>query len=874
MKRMILIDGNSLMYRAYYGIADVSMIKPNSKGIFTNAVMSFARMINHLLKSDYDNILVAFDAGKHTFRHELMDDYKAGRAHMPDEMRMQIAHIKNFLDISNIKRYELDEYEADDIIGTMSEKAKSQGYHVDIYSSDKDLLQLISEDSTVHLTKKGMTDLEDFDIPHFKETYNLEVSQFIDLKALMGDKSDNISGVPGIGPKKAIKYLTDYKTVEGIIENIDKLKGKDKENFETYKELAIKCKKMVTILKDAPIDINIDDTKKKDPDIKKLEEFYEYLELPSLLRDLRINKPKDKVYDMSYKVIDNSDELKSILLPKSALIFETFEYNYHRSPLLYIGIKNQSGNYIITPNAIKDSIDFKLFAADKENEKAIYDYKRAYVLLKKYGIKLDGVTFDMLLASYIINPSITKDEFKMVAASYDYYNLLFDEEVYGKGAKKVLPESKVIFEHIVKKCECLYLLKNKITDTLKENNQYNLLTEIEIPLSKVLGEMEFQGLSVDRDELERQKVSLNERCTFIEQEIYRLTNEEFNILSPKQLGVVLFEHLNLPCPKKTKTGYSTDQETLQSIINLHPVIEYILNYRQLTKLYQTYIEGISEQIFDDGKVHTIYQQALTQTGRLSSIEPNLQNIPIRTEDGRLIRKMFVPSNSEDVFFSADYSQIELRVLAHMANVEKLITAFNSDLDIHSKTAMEIFNKTEITKEDRRKAKAVNFGIIYGISAYGLATDIGISNQEASNYIKRYYTIYPEIKQFMDETIEFCKETGYVKTIKNRIRRIPDINSNVYMLREFAKRTAMNAPIQGSAADIIKIAMINIYNKMEKDNYKSKMLLQIHDELLFEVVPGEEKKLEEMVKFEMENAVKLRVKLSVSHDFGKNWYEVK
>lgn len=874
MKRMILIDGNSLMYRAYFGIADTSTLKPNSKGVFTNAIMSFARMINHILQEEFDNILVAFDAGKHTFRHDIMTDYKAGRAHMPEEMRMQIAHIKNLLDLLGVKRYEVDLYEADDIIGTMAKRAEDDGYHVDVYSSDKDLLQLITNNTTVHLTKKGLTDLEDYTPSHFEEVYGIKVPQFIDLKALMGDKSDNISGVPGIGIKKAVKYLTEYGSVEGILDNIESLKGKDKDSFASSKELALTCKKMVTILRDAPIEVTIDETKKASPNIDKLREFYEYLELPSLLKELNKLKPQADVYNMSYKVIDNPIDVYEALDDNSSLIFESSEYNYHRADLLYIGIKNKKGNFIILPELIYQSIDLQLFMADKGNHKAIYDYKRAYVLLKKMGFELNGVDFDMLLGAYVLNPSITKNEFKMVASSFNYYKLKFDEEVYGKGAKRVIPAPKVLMEHVISKVECLYLIKNQIIDELIANDQYELLSQIEIPLSRVLGKMEFEGIKVDLDELQRQKKDLEERISFIESEIYRLAGENFNIASPKQLGVVLFEHLGLPCSKKTKTGYSTEQSTLEEVKHLHPVVEYILNYRMLTKLYQTYIVGLNEQIFADHKCHTIYEQALTQTGRLSSIEPNLQNIPIRTEQGRLIRKMFIPTNKDNSFFSADYSQIELRVLAHLANVPKLIDSFNADLDIHSQTAREIFGHDDITPEERRKAKAVNFGIIYGISAYGLATDIGISTSMASDYIKRYYEIYPEIKAFMDQTIEFCKENGYVKTIKNRKRFIPDINSKVYNLREFAKRTAMNAPIQGSAADILKIAMINIDNKLSSLKLKSKMILQIHDELLFEVEHGEEKELEELVRTEMENAVKLNVKLSVSHDFGSNWYEVK
>lgn len=874
MKRMILIDGNSLMYRAYFGIADTSTLKPNSKGVFTNAIMSFARMMNHILQEQFDNILVAFDAGKHTFRHDIMTDYKAGRAHMPEEMRMQIAHIKNLLDLLGVKRYEVALYEADDIIGTMAKKAEGEGYHVDIYSSDKDLLQLITDNTTVHLTKKGLTDLEDYTPSHFEEVYGIKVPQFIDLKALMGDKSDNISGVPGIGIKKAVKYLCEYKSVEGILENILSLKGKDKENFEASKELALTCKKMVTILRDAPIEISLDETKKKEVNFDKLREFYEYLELPSLLRELNKLKPQAEVYNMSYRVIDNPIDINDALDDNSSLIFESSEYNYHRANLLYIGLKNKKGNFIILPDLLYQSIDLQLFMADKENHKSIYDYKKAYVLLKKMGFELNGVDFDMLLGAYVLNPSITKNEFKMVASSFNYYKLRFDEEVYGKGVKRSIPEPSLLMEHVISKVECLYLIKNQIISSLKENDQYDLLTQIEIPLSRVLGKMEFEGIKVDLNELDLQKKDLEERINFIESEIFRLAGETFNISSPKQLGVVLFEHLGLPSSKKTKTGYSTDQSALEEVKHLHPVVEYILNYRMLTKLYQTYIIGLNEQIFADEKCHTIYEQALTQTGRLSSIEPNLQNIPIRTEQGRLIRKMFIPSNKNNCFFSADYSQIELRVLAHLANVKKLIEAFNANLDIHSQTAREIFGHDDISPEERRKAKAVNFGIIYGISAYGLATDIGISNSMASDYIKRYYEIYPEIKEYMENTIEFCKENGYVKTIKNRKRFIPDINSKVYNLREFAKRTAMNAPIQGSAADILKIAMINIDSKLESLHLKSKTILQIHDELLFEVWQGEEQKLEELVKNEMENAIKLKVKLSVSHDFGSNWYEVK
>lgn len=876
MKRIILVDGNSLMYRAYYGFGDPTKIKPNSKGIFTNAVNAFIRMIHNLInKEEYDNILIAFDKGKHTFRHEIQPDYKAGRAHMPDEMRMQIAYLKDFLNRSNIAQLEIDDYEADDIIGTMSKMAEDKGYRVDVYSSDRDLLQLISDKTTVHMTLKGMSELEDFTPAHFEEVYSIKPSQFIDLKALMGDKSDNISGVPGIGPKKGIKLLQTYSSCEGILEHVDEIKGADKQKFIDNKELLLTCKTMVTILRDAPINITLEDTVKKEADNDSLKELYEYLELNSILKEL---KPTTKVLESSnveYKVIDNVYDIKSCLLPNSSLVFETLGNNYHKEKLLCVGLKNKNGTYIILPEVLESSIDLQLYFSDKENEKAVFDYKKCYVLSKLLGFTLNGVNFDMLLASYVINPSTASHEFKNVASSFDYYNVDFDESIYGKGVKKTVPTNEILYQHVAKKVTALYLLKNQIKEKVKAQDVEYLLYNVEIPLSKVLANMEIEGVTVDKTELAKQKESLRTRIDFIESEIYRLCGEEFNVQSPKQLGVVLFEHLNLPNGKKTKTGYSTSQEVLESLVGSHPVIEYILTYRQLSKLYQTYIEGLESQIFEDSKVHTIYEQALTETGRLSSIEPNLQNIPVRSEEGKNIRKFFVPNKKGNLFLSCDYSQIELRVLAHMANVSKLIESFNKGEDIHARTAASIFNCNieDVTSDLRRKAKAVNFGIIYGLSAYGLAQETGFSNKEAQNFINKYYELYPEIKTFMDSTIDSCKENGYVSTILNRRRYIPDINSNNFMMKEFGKRTAMNAPIQGSAADIIKMAMVKLYDELLKNNYKSKILLQIHDELILEVEPSEKDEVASLVESTMDSIIELKVKLEVSKDFGESLYEV-
>jgi len=874
MKRMILIDGNSLMYRAYYGMAAGGAPTANSKGLYTNAIYAFARMINHVIKlSNYDNILVAFDAGKKTLRHEWMTDYKAGRAPMPDEFRMQIAYIKQFLDIMRIKQYEQDLYEADDIIGTMSKKAEDAGYHVDVFSSDKDLLQLISDNVTVHLNKKGMTELEDYTPEVFYERYQINFNQFIDLKAMMGDKSDNLPGIPGVGEKKAVALLQQYGTLDNIIEHKDEIKGALGKNVQENYESAKLCQKMATIIRDFPINLTLEDTIKQEPDKEKLIAFYKELEFKSLLKDIEVEAPK-VIDDNSFNVVTNPTVLDDILLPNSALIFETFEYNYHRCPILAIGIKNGKGTFIIPPDMMFNNMSLMMYLSDENIKKSIYDYKRAFVLCKRLGINLRGIDFDLLLATYILNSTGNQEEFKYIASYYNYDDVYYDEEVYGKGVKKAIPEINLLYSHIAKKANALFELKNTSIEKLKEKNQLHLLTDIEIPLSKVLGKMEFNGIKVDKVELNRQKEELEIAINDLEKKIINLAGHEFNIASPKQLGTVLFEELAIPYPKKKGNSYSTDIDVLNAIKMANPIVDLIIEYRAKTKLYSTYVIGINDAIYPDGKVHTIFQQALTATGRLSSIDPNLQNIPIRTPDGHLIRKMFVPEKEGNKLYSSDYSQIELRVLAHMANVAKLKEAFINGEDIHTKTAKEVFKKTEITPLDRRHAKAVNFGIVYGISAFGLAQDLGISNYEASEFIKKYYEAYPEIQSFMDKTIEECKEKGYVSTMENRIRYIPEINSKIYMQREFAKRVAMNTPIQGSAADIIKIAMINVDNEIERQGLKSKMIVQVHDELVFEVEAGEEEKLQQIVRDKMQRAYKMNVPLVVDDSFGNNWYEVK
>ena len=769
----------------------------------------------------------------------------------------------------NIKEYQLPLYEADDIIGTMARLAILEGYHVDIYSSDKDLLQLVNENTTVHLTKKGLTELEDFTPEHVVEKYGLTYHQMVDLKALMGDPSDNLKGLPGVGEKTAVKLLQQYESLEKLIEAKDSISGKLGEKVREFYNDALVCQKMCTINRTSPLEITLDDTKYKEPDFEKLNEFYRFLEFFSMLKKNVVVKQENT----DYQVITDSSELKKILLPNSYLVFEMMDYNYHKAPLLAIGLRNKLGTFIIKPEMIGESIDLQLFLTD-DNHKNIFDLKRAKVWLLEHGYDLAGVSFDMMLASYICVPSMDNSDFNKVCNHFEYNNVDYDENVYGKGVKRAVPSEDVLYNHIAKKCIALEKLKPVILKEIEENNQLSLLNDIEIPLAFVLAKMEVAGMKIDTNELNIQKGIYEKEIRELEGKIFEYAGVEFNIQSPKQLGEVLFEKLGLPVVKKNKSGsYTTDIEVLNYLADKHEIINYIIRYRTVAKLYQTYLVGLEQQIYDDGKVHTIFEQALTVTGRLSSIEPNVQNIPIRTEEGRKIRKLFVPSN-DNLLFSSDYSQIELRVLAHMAKVPLLIEAFTNNLDVHSETAKRIFNVNDVTADLRRKAKAVNFGIVYGISAFGLSNDVELGVKEAQQFIDSYFALYPEIKIFMDSTIDFAKEAGYVVTLSNRRRYIPELKSPVYMQREFGKRTAMNAPIQGSAADIIKMAMINIDRELTERKLKSKMVFQVHDELVFEVCPDEKDIIEEIVAEEMKYAIRLSVPLDVAYGFGHNWMEIK
>lgn len=900
VKKMILIDGNSLMYRAYFATAYSGNLMQNSQGLYTNAIFAFANMIDKVLDKDIDHILVAFDTAKATFRHAFYDQYKAGRSPMPEEMKVQIPHLKNYLSIMGIHQYEEDTFEADDIIGTLARQASEQGYLVDIFSSDKDLLQLVNNQITVHLNKKGMTEMESYTPEMVIERYGLTHEQMIDLKALMGDASDNLPGIPGVGEKTAVKLLQEYGTLESIIAHQDAIKGKLGERVKEHADMALLCKKMVTIKQDVPLPLTLEDTVYEGIDKAEAKKFFLEMGFHSFLRklersklkernvhedniasdffDLAFNETPDQPHevnsDSSFTLITDTFMLKDILKNHMALILETFDSNYHKSEIVGIGLADETNGYFVPIDIVHDSMDFQLYLSDPTMEKYTYDIKKTKVALNRLGLACEGMTFDLLLGAYLVNPRVTKDDFKVVASHFDYDDVQYDEMVYGKGVKKALPDQAVYARHIAQKAKAIMALMPKVMDMLTSYEQMDLFQNVEVPLASVLADMEIEGIRVDKEELNRQRDAILMAITEAEEKVYETAGLEFNIGSPKQVGEVLFETLGLKATKKTKTGYSTDIDVLMGLKDKHPVISHIIKYRQLTKLYSTYIEGLDQAVFDDGKVHTIYQQALTATGRLSSIEPNLQNIPIRTEEGKIIRKMFVPNRKNSVLYAADYSQIELRVLAHMASVDALTHAFKHQEDIHENTAKAVFNQETVTKDMRRQAKAVNFGIIYGISAFSLSDDINVSIPEAQAFIDRYLAIYPGIKEYMEDTVAFAKEHGYVKTIMNRRRFIPELESKVYMQREFGKRTAMNAPIQGSAADIIKKAMVDIHAYLKKEKLQTKLLLQVHDELVLDVPKDELKHIEEVLPRLMTEAVKLDVPLMVDASSASTWYDVK
>ncbi|MFJ5768330.1 DNA polymerase I [Psychrobacillus sp. NPDC093180] len=872
-EKILLLDGNSLAYRAFFALPLLS----NEHGIHTNAVYGFTLMLQKIMDEENPtHMLVAFDAGKTTFRHSTFGEYKGGRQKTPPELSEQFPYVRKLIDAYGIKRYELEMYEADDIIGTLSKQADAKGQQVVIVSGDKDLTQLATDRTTVYITRKGITDIEKYTPAHIEEKYGLTPQQIIDMKGLMGDASDNIPGVPGVGEKTAIKLLKEHGSVEKLYEALDAVSGaKLKEKLVANEEQAKMSKILATIETSAPIEVTLDDLTYNGPNMEEVVEIWKELSFKTLLEKSDFVAEEQETAEMNYQVLEEVDT--SILKDQMAVHFEMYDEQYHTSELLGIAFSNGEDSYFIQGTKAFQSDAFCAWLEDNEKHKFLSDSKATQAVSRKHGISIQGAEFDLLLAAYIVNQSISSGDVSTLAKEFGNFNVLTDESVYGKGAKKSTPELEKLAEHAARKAQAIWQLKPTLEEKLKENEQYELYKDLELPLASILGTMESDGVKVDKQILVEMGHDLEVKLQSIEQDIFALAGEKFNINSPKQLGVILFEKIGLTPIKKTKTGYSTAADVLEKLAGEHEIIEQILLYRQLGKLNSTYIEGLLKEIHEkDGKIHTRYQQALTSTGRLSSINPNLQNIPVRLEEGRKIRKAFVPSQPDWVMFAADYSQIELRVLAHMSEDKNLVEAFNNDLDIHTKTAMDVFHvdAENVTSDMRRAAKAVNFGIVYGISDYGLSQSLDITRKEAAIFIEQYLNSFPGVKEYMDDIVREAKQKGFVTTILNRRRYLPEITSSNFNLRSFAERTAMNTPIQGSAADIIKKAMIDMAQRLKDEKMQTKMLLQVHDELIFEAPKEEIALLEKIVPEVMDTAIKLLVPLKVDYAFGASWYETK
>ncbi len=859
MKKVILVDGNNLLFRSYFATAYSGNMMKNSKGFPTNGLYGLVNMLNKIIREEKpEYMLVAFDKGK-TFRHEKYLDYKGGRNETPDDLKKQFSVAKKLVPLMGIKCFEIDNYEADDIIGTYSKMALiDPEFETTIVSSDKDLLQLINEETEVKLLKQK--DYIRMNEETFMDTYGIKPIRMIDLKGLMGDASDNIPGVKGIGEKTALKLLQEYDSLENVYDNIDNIKGATKQKLIDGKESAFMSKDIATIYNEVPVTYSLEELKYDGPDVDSLREMYSDLEFYSFLKDFKETGKKEE--KLEYKIIENVNDLK--LKEKVSVYLEISETNYHNADIYGMSLYDGENAYYVPFEVLKEN---KNILDGKEIY--TYDLKKMIVSLNKYDIDIKNCTFDAMIAGYILNYNV-KDDIAYLANTFNYDITLFDNF---KKEKNVSTEA--FADLTVRKAKFIYDIKDEFINKMKEEEQLELFTNIEMKLSFVLASMEIEGVRVDTKVLDEMGENINKKLDELTSEIYNYAGEEFNIQSPKQLGEILFEKLEIPYPKKKKTSYSTAREILDKIVDYHPIVEKIIEHRTLNKIYTTYIVGIKNCVKEDGKLHTIYTQTLTRTGRLSSIEPNLQNIPIRYKEGKEIRKAFIPEENS-VFLSSDYSQIELRMFAHMSGEQNLIDAFKHHLDIHTKTAMDIYHvsKDEVTKNMRRDAKAVNFGIIYGISSFGLAEDLGVDIKTAKKFLDNYLETFPGIKNYMDKIIKDAYEKGYVKTIMNRKRNIDELYNTNHMIKVQGERMALNTPVQGSSADILKKAMIDIYNEFNRLNLKSKMILQVHDELIFNVKNDELEKVKEIVINFMENAYKLNVPLEVDVEIGKNWYDAK
>lgn len=880
MKKVILVDGNNILFRSYYATAYSGNTMKNSKGFPTNALYGFINMINKILNEEKpEYVMIAFDKGK-TFRHEKYPDYKGGRGETPDELIQQFPIAKQLVEAMGMTYVETDHYEADDIIGTYVKKIEEDPEFIGtIISSDKDLLQLISDEIDVKLLKQvGFVRMNQ---QEFRTTYGVDPIRMIDLKALMGDPSDNIPGVKGIGEKTAINLLKEYNTIDNLYEHIDEIKGKMKEKLIEGKESAYMSKDLATIYREVPIDTDLEKIAYRGVDPLRYIAILEELEFYSLIKKMDI--PEDMVrssleepVEMKVQIIETKEQLEEIkknLSKEFAFYLELFGDNYHRDRKLGIGIYNEEVQAYVPYSLLEENTDF----LNTNVEKWTYDLKKALVPFHYAKIKLENCTFDTMVAAYLLNKNLHND-IAYLAKSMGY-TIPFYDEIFGTtrvNSRLKEPEVTTIAEVCCKKARFIYETKSKLLEELKKEDAYLLFHRIEMPLIPVLADMEYTGILIDRAYLEELRQELKEKMDELEKEVFALSGIEFNLMSPKQLADVLFVQLGIPYPKKVKNNnYSTNKEILDKLAPDYPIVAKVLEYRVIAKLYTTYAQGLMSEIHEDNRIHTIYTQTLTRTGRLSSTSPNLQNIPVRMEYGKLIRKAFIPS-ANCLLMSSDYSQIELRVFAHMSHAENLIEAFKEGKDIHMKTAMDIFHvpEEEVTKDMRRSAKAVNFGILYGISSFGLSEDLGIDIASAKSFIDDYLNTFPGIKEYMDEVISKAHKLGYVKTIMNRKRTIEELNNKNYMIRLQGERMALNTPIQGSSADILKKAMIEIYHSFQENHLQSKMLLQVHDELVFDVVKEEKEIVEKIVRDTMEHTYQLDVPLKVDIEYGTNWYEAK
>lgn len=868
MEELILIDGNSLLFKAFYATGYNGNYMINKDGIPTNGVFGFARMMGKILERNAKYVLVAFDYGKHTFRNDMLDTYKATRQKTPDELIPQFAMAREYLDAHNIAYYEKEGYEGDDIIGTLAKFGEKNNLKVSIFTGDKDAFQLCSDQTTVYRTVKGVTQLDVYNPAVLKEKWDIRPDQVRDMLGLMGDSADNIPGIKGVGEKTALKLLHQYDTVEGIDAHKDEIKGKLGEKVRNGMDDAKMSKKVATILTDIPLDVTLDIARYDGYDYETLKSFFLKYDMKSLVRSISLDQPVE-VKPLTFDLLNRAPAVTQ----DSALYTAIYDENYHKSIILGFAVYNKKQAFFIAfEDACKDE-NFKRFLEDESVKKYGFAIKSTINALRWNGLRVKGFAFDLSLATYVLTPSI-KENMKDVADFYEYDGIKYDEEVYGKGAKKHIPDTPVLAQDCVAKAKCIFDLKDEAVSRLKKEDQYHLYEDIEMPVTFILADMEFAGAKVDEHVLKDMDQAFDQEIGEIESQIYDLAGENFNIASPKQLGHILFEELGLKNGKKTKTGYSTSQDILEKIADQHPIVPLVLRYRMLTKLSSTYLKGLQDQIFPDGKIHTIYKQTLTQTGRLSSVDPNLQNIPVRTPEGKMIRKAFISDHG--YLLSFDYSQIELRILAHLAKVPRLIEAFKEDKDIHAHTAALVFgvDDKDVTPQMRRQAKAVNFGIIYGMTEYRLAKDIGMSLNDARAFIAKYYETYPEIRTYMDSVVKECEEKGYVTTVLNRKRFIPTIHDKNRMVREQAKRFAMNAPIQGSGADIMKLAMIKVAEEIKKHHFKSEIILQIHDELIFDVYKDEIDDFMKVVKDAMESCFAMAVPLKVEGNYATNWCDLK